>query len=116
MRFSDDVKARPRELSVVKRIIVYTTGAQEWYIVSLLSDVTSPTTAVHYVTITSDLCVLSTEALAGVPTAHGVHKQEFTVKGGSTQFATEQVGRLHYVTAGVGGLEAFPLSIVIWTS
>ena len=75
---------------------------------SLLSDVTSPTTAVHYVTITSDLCVLSTEALAGVPTAHSVHKQEFIVQGGSTEFTTEQVGRLHYVTAVDGDLKCFP--------
>ena len=31
-----------------------TTGAQELHIVSLLSDVTSPTTAVHYVSMTSE--------------------------------------------------------------
>ena len=37
------------------------TGAQEWHIVSLLGDVTSPTTAVHYVSMTSNLRVLSTE-------------------------------------------------------
>ena len=34
--------------------IAYTTGAQEWHIVSLLGDVTSPTTVTHYVTMTSD--------------------------------------------------------------
>ena len=36
-------------------------GAQEWHIVSLLGDVTSPTTVAHYVSMPSDLCVLSTE-------------------------------------------------------
>ena len=36
-------------------------GAQKWHIVPLLGDVTSPTTAVHYVSMTSDLCFLSTE-------------------------------------------------------
>ena len=58
-------------------------------------------------------CSEHREALPGAPTAHGVHKQEFTVQGGSTWLATEQVGRLRYVTAVDGGLEAFPLSIVI---
>ena len=59
------------------------------------------------------MCSEHREALAGAPTAHGVHKQEFIVQGGSTEFTTEQVGRLRYVTAVDGGLEAFPLSIVI---
>ena len=59
----------------------YTTGAQEWNIVSLLGDVTSPTSAVHYVGMT---CSEHREALTGAPTEHGVHKQEFTVKEGST--------------------------------
>ena len=61
--------------------LVYITGAQEWHIMSLLGDVTSPTTAVHYVRMT---CSEHREALTGAPTAHGVHKQEFTVQGGST--------------------------------
>ena len=39
----------------------YRTGAQEWHIVSLIGYVTSPTTAVHYVRMTSDLRVLNTE-------------------------------------------------------
>ena len=42
-------------------LLVYTTGAQEWHIVSLLGDVTSPTTVAHYIIMTSDLHVLSTE-------------------------------------------------------
>ena len=32
----------------------YITGAQEWHIVSLLGDVTSPTTVAHYGSMTSD--------------------------------------------------------------
>ena len=44
-----------------KRHLPKTTGAQEWHIVSLLGDVTSPTTLAHYVSMTSHLCVLSTE-------------------------------------------------------
>ena len=62
-------------------------GAQEWHIVPLLSDVTSPTTAVPYGSMTSELCVPCSEhreALANAPTAHDVHKQELTVQGGST--------------------------------
>ena len=40
---------------------VYITGAQEWHIVSLLGDVTSPTTVAHYASMTSHLRILSTE-------------------------------------------------------
>ena len=79
---------------------------------SLVGDVTSPTTAIHYVSMT---CSEHREALTGAPTEHSVHKQEFTVQGGRAYFATVQVGRLHYVTTVDGGLEAFPLSIVICT-
>ena len=59
------------------------------------------------------MCSEHREALTGAPTAHDVHKQEFAVQGGSTQFATEQVDRLRYVTTVDGGLEAFPLGIEI---
>ena len=38
-----------------------TMGAQEWQIVSLLGDLSSPTTVTHYVSMMSDLHVLSTE-------------------------------------------------------
>ena len=72
---------------------------------SLLGDVTSPTTGVHYVSMT---CSEHREALTGAPTGHGVHKQEFTVQGGRAQFATEQIGRLHYVTAVDGDLKRIP--------
>ena len=60
---------------------LYNTGAQEWHIVSLVGDVTSPTTAVHYVSMT---CSEHREALPGAPTTHSVHKQQSTVQGGST--------------------------------
>ena len=40
---------------------IYSTGAQEWNIVSLLGDVTSPPTCAHYVSMASALRVLSTE-------------------------------------------------------
>ena len=53
-------------------------------------------------------CSEHREALTGAPTAQSVHQQEFRVQGGSTYFATEQVGRLRYVTAVDGGLEEFP--------
>ena len=43
------------------RTTTYFTDAQEWHIVSLLGDVISPSTAVHYVSMTSDLRVLSTK-------------------------------------------------------
>ena len=59
----------------VRRAKHYTTGAQEWHIVSLLGDVTSPTTVAHYVSMTSHLRVLSTEALTTAPTVDGVHIQ-----------------------------------------
>ena len=41
--------------------IHYTTGAQEWHTVSLLGDVTYPTTVTHYASMTSELRVLITE-------------------------------------------------------
>ena len=62
------------------------------------------------------MCSEHREALLTAPTAHGVYNQEFTVQGGSTKFATEQARRLRYVTAVDGGLEEFPLSIVICAS
>ena len=91
----------------------------------LLGNITSPTTAVPYGSMTSELRVLSTEKHWPVRRQHTmytnksseckveVHKQEFTVQGGSTQFASEQVGRLRCGTAVDGGIEAFPFSIMI---
>ena len=56
--------------------------ARVWHIVPLLGDVTSPTTAVPYESMTSELRVLSTEKhWPCAPTAHDVHKQVFTVQG-----------------------------------
>ena len=44
---------------LTSQLILQSTGAQEWHIVSLLADVTSPTTVAHYVSMTSHLRVLS---------------------------------------------------------
>ena len=87
-------------------IIVYTTGAQKWHIVSLHCDVTTPTTVAHYVSMT---CSEHREALTAAPTAGGVHIQAIRVQGWSrpTWCATEQVGRLRYVTAVDGGQKHF---------
>ena len=52
------------------------TGAQKWHIVSLLGDVTSPTTVANYVSMT---CSDNREALTAAPTAHRVQKQAFRV-------------------------------------
>ena len=52
------------------------TGAQERHIVSLLGDVSSPTTVAHHVSMT---CSDNREALTAAPTAHSVPKQAFRV-------------------------------------
>ena len=83
-------------------MMVYTTGAQEWHIVSLLGDVTSPTTVAHYVTMTSDLRVLITGKYWQTRRQHAVYPNK------RLEFATELVGRLRYVTAVDGGLKRFP--------
>ena len=57
---------------------VYVTGAQKWHIVSLLGDVTSPTTVAYYVSIT---CSEHREALTVAPIADGVHLQAIRVQG-----------------------------------
>ena len=49
-----------------------------WHIMSLLDDVTSPTTVAHYVSMT---CSEHREALTAAPTADCVHKQAFRVEG-----------------------------------
>ena len=49
------------------------TGAQEWHIVPLLDDVTSPTTAVPYSSMTSELRVLSTEKHWPVRRQHAMY-------------------------------------------
>ena len=58
--------------------LVYITGAQKWHIVSLLGDVTSPTTVVQYVSMT---CSEHREALTATPTADGVHIQAIREQG-----------------------------------
>ena len=79
-------------------VIGYSTDAQEWHIVSLLGDVTSPTTVAHYVSMT---CSDNREALTAAPTAQRYRDKRL-------EFTTEQVGRLRYVTAVDGGLKRFP--------
>ena len=62
----------------VRRANRYTTGAQKWHIVSLLGDVTSPTTVAHHVSMT---CSEHRETLTAAPTADGVHLQAIRVQG-----------------------------------
>ena len=62
----------------VETSFVQTTGAQKWHIVSLLGDVTSPTTVAHYISMT---CSEHREALTAAPTTDGVHKQAIIVQG-----------------------------------
>ena len=58
--------------------LVYATGAQKWHIVSLLGDVTSPTTVADYVNMT---CPEQREALTAARTADSVHLQAIRVQG-----------------------------------
>ena len=58
-------------------------------------------------------CSEHREALTAAPTTHVVHKVALTVQGRSTQFATEQVGRVCYVTTVDGGLKRLSLCSVI---
>ena len=53
-------------------------GAQKWQIVSLLGDVTSPTTVTHYVCMT---CSEHREALTAAQTADGVDRQAIREQG-----------------------------------
>ena len=58
--------------------MVYTTGAQKWHIVSLLGDVTSPSTVADYVIMT---CSEYRVALTAALIADGVHLQAIRVQG-----------------------------------
>ena len=60
-------------MTQVKRRKGYSTGAQKWHIVSLLGDVTSPTTVADYVSMT---CSEHRDALTAAPIADGVHLQQ----------------------------------------
>ena len=53
-------------------------GVQKWHIVSLLGDVTSPTTAAHYVSM---MCSEHREALTTAPIANYVHIQAIRMQG-----------------------------------
>ena len=71
-----DVSEEP--VTQEKRKKVQSTGAQKWHIVSLLGDVTSPTTVADHVNMT---CYEHREALTAPPTADGVHLQAIRVQG-----------------------------------
>ena len=72
---------------------------------SLLGDVTSPTTAVHYVSMT---CSAHREALTGAPTEHGVQKQEFTVQGEVHSSPLNKQGGYVRSQQWMGDLKRFP--------
>ena len=71
-------RVRVGSRSIVYIYFVKTTGTQKWHIVSLLGDVTSPTTVAHYVSMT---CSEHRKALTATPTADGVHMQAIRVQG-----------------------------------
>ena len=77
-------------------------GAQKWHIVSLLGDVTSPTTVADCVSMT---CSEHREALTAAPTTDVHTYKRLECKG---EFTTEQVGGIRYVTAADGGQKHFP--------
>ena len=58
--------------------MAYATCAQKWHIVSLLGDVTSPTTVADYVIMT---CSEHREPLTAAPIADCVHLQAIGVEG-----------------------------------
>ena len=60
------------------QLILQPTGAQKWHIVSLLGDVTSPTTVADYVSMT---CSEHRGALTSAPTADGLLLQAIRVQG-----------------------------------
>ena len=74
----DDIEWIRRRWVVILGTNVWITGAQNWHIVSLLGDVTSPTTVAHYVSMT---CSKHREALTAAPTEDGVHIQAIRVQG-----------------------------------
>ena len=103
---------RALELSLWKSTL-YTTGAQEWHIVSLIGDVNSPTIVAHYVSVTSDLRVLSTEKHWVPRRKHTVYtnkrlecKGKYIVR----HWTSREASLLHSRS---WGTEAFPLSSVI---
>ena len=96
----------PKEV-ILRIFTLWSTGAQQWHIVSLVGDVTSPTTAVHYVWF---MCSEHREALLGAQTVHGVRKQ---CKGEVHSSPLIWLGGFVTSQQWMGELEAFPLSIVI---
>ena len=83
-------------------------GAQEWHTVSLLGDVTSPTTVAHYISMTTDLRVLSTEK--HWPPADSTRRTQTSVYSVRTKFrvchwTSREVSLRH---SSGWGTEAFP--------
>ena len=63
------------------KCVVCIPRVRKWHIVSLLGDVTSPTTAIHYVSMSSDLRVLSTEKHCPVRRQHTVYTRVYSARG-----------------------------------
>ena len=89
---------------------VYITDAQEWHIVSLLGDVTSPTTVAHYVSMTSHLRVLSTEKHWQPGRRHAVYTNKRRAKYIVRHWTSREASLRPAVE---GGLKRFPLNSVI---
>ena len=89
--------------------LVQTTGAQVWHTVSLLSDVTSPATAFHYVSMTSDLRVLSTEKHCPVRRQHTVYtNKSLQCKGEVHSSPLNKQGGFVTLQQWMGDLKRFP--------
>ena len=89
--------------------MVYATGAQEWHIVSLIGDVTSPTTVVHYVSMTSDLRVLSTEKHCLVRRQHTAYtNKSLQCKGEVHSSPLSKLGSFVTSQQWMGDLKRFP--------
>ena len=73
-------KTNLKKKSSDDRAMTHEIRIREWHIVSLLGDVTSPTTAIHYVSMTSDLHVLSTEKHCPVRRQHTVYTKVYKNK------------------------------------
>ena len=93
----------------LSKIIIKTTGAQEWHIVSLLGDVTSLTTGVHYVTMTSGLRVHSTEKHYPVRRQHTVYtNKSLHCKGVVHSSPLNKLGEFVTSQQWMGDLKRFP--------
>ena len=85
------------------------TGAQEWHIVPLLGDVTSPTTAVPQGSMTSELRVLSTEKHWPVRRQHTMYTSKSSqCKGEVHSSPVNKQGGLVASQQWMGELKRFP--------